>query len=296
MGNPAIAPYVPAYANRVPYITVDEFLAANTGVDTSQLRPGGSYGDNRAILKMVIGRASSWVDSICFQTVAATAEVKNGRYRMRGDGTIHVPLPFSPIVAVTSVGYGWSIGSTLTAISDPSAAVWIEDNVAIIDTGGGVASTGRLVSPSGDTLFVVVGYIAGFANTCLAADAAIGATQVTVASGLAIAAGIPMTIYDAASTEDIAVGGAHVFDSATVELAAPLTYAHTKGTAISALPPAIKQAALSLGACLVKVRGAQSLSMPSIDAQPTRQEVIQAGGMADLEVAEALLVPFTRVV
>ena len=46
--TPVVAAYVPTYASTEPYITADEYLAAPTGTDTTQLLPGSGVGPNRA--------------------------------------------------------------------------------------------------------------------------------------------------------------------------------------------------------------------------------------------------------
>lgn len=289
--TPAVAPYVPSYANRVPYITVGEFQNAPTGVDASQLVVRGSYNDNLSILGTMLARASGWVDAICHQVLACTPEVQVGRYRIRRDGSMWVPLAYSPVVAVTDVSWGYT--TALTAMTDLSG-VWIEGKIAQVPLTNINPSVNGAVASDG-TVYAQVGYLAGFPNTVLAAAALVGDSTVTVTSGLGIPAGMPMTLFDAAQTEGVTVASGHAFNSTTVELSAPLTYAHDAGTAISALPDQVKQATISLAAALIKTRGAQALSMPSMSSQPSKKELIGSGGNTDVEVAEALLCDFIRV-
>src|SRR6476660_2780256 len=98
MTAPALAPYVPTYATRVPYLTAEEYLAAPTGVDPSALIPGGSANANLAALTTVIRKASNYADSLCYQVLAATLDTQVGEYRIRPDCTIRVKLDYSPVV------------------------------------------------------------------------------------------------------------------------------------------------------------------------------------------------------
>src|SRR5271155_1354867 len=104
--TPAIAPYVPTYATYTPYISTTEFENANTGVDTSQLVPGGTADQQQAELIDLRARASSEADRICRKPLAATEDVQSGEYRIRADSTIRVPVDYKPIVAVTAVLVG----------------------------------------------------------------------------------------------------------------------------------------------------------------------------------------------
>jgi hypothetical protein len=299
MVAPAVAPYVPTYASESPYITAAEYLAEPTGVDTSKLVPSGSVQDNTAALTRMCAHGSSWVDSICHQILAATTDVQAGIYRMRSDGTVWVPVAYSPIIAVTDVKWGWQPGAAnLTDMPDLST-LWIDRKVVQVPllsaTPGGpqvpLAASGFYP----DRVYVQLTYINGYANTTLTAAPAQGATSLTVASPLGIAAGLPMAIYDGAAAENVTISPAYVFGAAPIPLASGLTYAHLVGASLSALPPQVKQATVSLTSALIKTRGAQALVMPSISSRPSKRELIASGGLADVEVATSLLGDFIRV-
>ena len=70
------AAYTSTYTTRVPYLTVDEYKAAPTGVDVDQLIPGGTTAQNTAALADAIARGSSWADQICHQVLACTAQTE----------------------------------------------------------------------------------------------------------------------------------------------------------------------------------------------------------------------------
>lgn len=302
---PAVALKVPTYATRTPYITIEEYQTSATGVDSSTLIPDGSAAQNLAALQVLIGRASSWADSLCnVAALAATLDIQGSPsigWRVFRDGTIRVPLDITPVIAVTgvSVGYTPSTMRPLTSLVD----VWIGEKVATIPVSGAnlFSSNGGYLGGylggfrTGDRLVGAVSYVNGWANTLLTGASAAGVTTLTVADGTGIFAGLRMSIYDFASAEVVTVASTYVFGSTTVPLAAPAQYAHDPLTSISAFPPAIKQAVISLTSCLIRTRGAASFGMNSVAEMITDGEM-QSGGFTDLEIATDLLAQYTRVV
>lgn len=282
--SPAIAPYVPTYAVRVPYLTRAEFLAAPTGVDLSQLVPGGDEAANGAALDRLIGRASGYANVICRKILAATTDVQVGVYRVRRDGTIRVPVDYTPLIEVTAVLTGWA-PNKLTPLSDLSG-LWIQRKTVRIPVTGTI----------GCDQFTQVTYVNGYANTALAADAASGVSQVTVDSPLGVFPGLTLTVLDDAldTTEMVTVDQSYVQGSTTVPLIAPLAAAHTAGTAVSALPPEIKQATISLTAHLIKTRGAEALALESATGGPSKVEKESPGYTDEYEQAVDLLGPHRR--
>lgn len=288
--TPAIAPYVPTYANRVPYLTRAEFLAAPTGVDSSQLIPGGSTSANGAALDTLLLSASSFADQICHQVLAATADLQTGVYRRRPDGTIRVPVDFTPLIEVTGVSVGSRPGQ-LSALTDLSG-LWIERKVVRIPVPN--------IARSGGDVFAQVAYVNGYANTTLTAAAIVGATSVLVASALGIFPGLTLTLLAdaAATTEQVTVASSYVQGSTTVPLVAALTHAHGIGDALTAMPRAAKQATICLATHLVKTRGAESVAMASTmtgtSAGAKKKQKDEVGSTAEYEQACQLLSDFMR--
>src|ERR1039458_7881744 len=98
-----------------PYISVQEFLDAPTSVDTSQLTPGGSTPANNVELFNVIGRASGWANSLCFQILAATLDTQMAsNVLVHRNGKIYVPCNFYPVREVDTFQAG-PTPSTMTA-------------------------------------------------------------------------------------------------------------------------------------------------------------------------------------
>jgi hypothetical protein len=295
--SPAIAPYVPNYASHTPYITRAEFLQSATGVDTSQLVPKGTTAQNNTALDTVIARASNYADNLCNQVLAATSDMQVGTYRMRRDGTIRVPVDFTPLIEVTAVKLGYQAGQ-LTALTDLSG-LWIERKVVSIPVTNvstpSLSSSFATVAPYG-RVFAQVTYINGWANTTLAALANAGASSLTVTSALGIFPGLVMPIYDADLTETtVTVASSYVQGSTTVPLVAPLVNAHAAGVSISALPPAIKQAVVNLTSWMIKTRGAAAMVINSINGGPSKQQKSSGGGEEDYDAAVDALSIFKRV-
>lgn len=297
MTAPAIAPYVATYATRQPYITVDEFLNAPTGVDPSQIKVGASSTENRAALAQQILRASGAADTICQQVLGATTDVQSGQYRVTPNGTIKVPVDYTPLVAVTAVKVGL-LANSLATLTDLSG-VWPSRKVAEIpvdaanytvfsDTPAAQARRGRV--------YAVVTYVNGYANTTLAANALAAATSVTVADGTGIVPGLPLRLYDATADlwEPVTVASTYVFGSTTVPLTSGLVNAHSAGTAISALPPAIKQAVIHLTTFYIKTRGAEAIAMEDFGGEPSHSVSAEAGGIEEYDWALELLEPHKR--
>lgn len=308
---PVYASYVPTYASREPYITVDEFLAAPTGTDVTQLVPGASPAANRDALKGVILRSSSECDVFCQQVLAATLDTQvappeGWRVIRRGGRTsLMVPVDYTPVVCVTGVSLGTD-PSNVTALTDLTG-VWPSRKIVSIP----VASGGITNPPTGavpgsgpswpvgawDRRWGTVSYVNGFFNATLTGAVVAGATAITPSDVLGLYPGLSFTIYDSlfASSETCQVAAGYTPGAATVPLSAPLSYAHAAGTSVSALPPAVRQAVISLTSALIKRRGGEAIMLQSIRDEPSRVEQGEPGMSSDEQHAYALLKPFRRV-
>lgn len=295
MTAPAVAPWVPTYATYASYVTVADFLAEPTGVDTSQLLPEQDAAANKAALARVIARASSQADNICRQVLAATVDVVTGLYRVQADGTIGIPVPYTPLIQVNSVLVG-SGPSSLAPVPDLSG-VRFEQKAAWVPLGGAQwPGSGRWCVPGArGRVYAQMTYVNGHANTLTAASSLAGASSLLVGNPLGVFPGLPMTVYDSASTEPVTVASSYVLGSATVPLAAPAGFAHAAGVSVSALPPVVRDAVFLLTASLIKVRGAEAFTMDSVLQQPGKTQVTDPGGTTEYNDAVALLAPLMRV-
>jgi hypothetical protein len=301
--NPAIAPYVPTYATYTPYVSPTEFLNANTGVDVSQLVPAGSQLTQTQALLDLLARSSSEADRICQKPLAATVDIVQGEFRIFRDGTVRVPVPYKPIVAITAVSVGYAINA-MVPLTDLSGIV-IGPKVARIPVPS-LASSAVSFSQHPPAmaergkLFVLVTYVNGWMHSELASGAVAGLAQIAPQSTVGAVPGLPFTIKDGALTENCAIAPNYVYGSTPVLLAAPLLNAHGAGATISALPPFVKNAVINIGRSLAKAKGTKAVVMGSIAGQKvssaTKTQKIEPGGDQDMAAAEKTLRDLRRTV
>ena len=281
-----------------PYLTLAEFQDAPTGIDIDNLVVGGDQAAQNAELANVIARASSWIDTFCNQVLGATTETEQTRTRIKNDGSIIVHPRYSPIIALTAFNYGLVIGQ-MNAISDPSTA-WIEDTQIIIPytnlmntyTSEGPLQFGFPGSP-GSTVYVNYTYVNGYANA-LINTANAGQSSLTVQDATGIVAGQVLKIYDGMDSELVTVAHTYTFGSTTVPLTSTLNYSHSSGISISALPPAVKQAAILATTAFLKVRGDNALAM-TVGSRPGEASAGSQHIGEDLMLAQDLLLPYRRI-
>ena len=285
----------------IPYLTTTEYRNAPTAIDIDNLVFNSSDPDVQdSELANVIARASSWIDTYCNQILGATTETETQRSRISPDGTIKFHPRYSPIIALTDFNYG-NPSTNLIQAQDCSVA-WIENSQIIFPYASSsslVTSMGPLQfgfpSTSGQTVYLKYTYVNGYANT-LIATATATQTTLTVTNGVGITAGDTLKIYDGMYSENVTVGSTYVFGSTTVPLTSALLYSHSAGVSISALPPAIKEAAILATTSMLKVRGDSSMTM-AIGTQPnyTGTPVIAENIGNDMAMAMDLLKPYRRI-
>lgn len=282
-----------------PYLTLTEFKNAPTALDYGNLVVGGNQAAQDAELSNAILRASSWIDQFCNQIIGATTNTEQQRVRTKTDGTLRLHPKNFPVVALTNLSYG-STPQNLVNAGDCSVA-WFEEQQIIFPysqlptsmSSQGPLSFGFPGTP-GREIFVNYTYVNGYANTTIASNSNLGATSITVQDGTGIVAGEMLTIYDGASTERVTVDSTYVFDSNTVPLASPTLYAHTAGVAVSALPAAVKEAAILVTSTFLKIRGDSALVLAVTNTPGTQVDGSQRLGN-DLAIAQMLLKPFRRI-
>jgi hypothetical protein len=281
-----------------PYLTLSEYKNAPTAIDFDNLVWNSQDPDVQdAELNNVIARASSWIDTYCNQVLAATTETENMRARISQDGTIRVHPRYNPIIALLAFSYG-NPSSQMNAVTDPSIA-WLEDQQIIIPAGNlgfnystqGPLQFGLPAMPRSE-MFINLQYVAGYANS-LINTATAGATSLTVVDSTGITVGLTLKIYDGLSSEFVTVGSTFTYGSTTIPLTSALTYSHSSGTSISAMPPAIKEAAILVTTSMLKVRGDNSMVM-SVSNAPSSSSKSQNID-TELKMAMDLLVPYRRI-
>jgi hypothetical protein len=299
---PVTALFAPNYASATPYLTPAEYLAEPTGVDVSQLLPQvTSLAAQTAALVRQIQRASSWADQYVRKILAATSDVQAGEYRIFRDGTIRVPVDNTPLIQVTDVALG-QVAGQLTSLSDLSGC-WVGRKVVRIPAAAAAMpyrppdfmSTARA-----GWMFAKVTYVNGWAHAQTAAGSAAGArVQQVTGTGLGIVPGLVLTVYDGtangANTEQVAVASTYQFGSPFVPLTAPMVNGHAAGCSVSALPPFVRQAVISMTSFLIKTRGSDSFVIPEGPGPVEHEVPMMAGASEDVDLAMELLEPLRRV-
>ena len=296
---PAISPN--SRQQSEPYLSLSEFKNAPTALDYGNIVAGGNQAAQDAELTNAITRASSWIDQFCNQIIGATLDTEQQRVRLRPDGTLRIHPKYHPVVALTALSYGYTPLAVDQVIASDCSVAWLEDQQIIFpyaQTATSWSSAGPLSFgiPSGSRTetYVRYTYVNGYANTLLASNAAAAATSITVKNGVGLTAGESIKIFDGASTENITVASNYVFGSNVVPLAEPLAFAHTAGVSVSALPAAIKEAAILVTSAYLKIRGDASLVLAVTNSPGQQIDGSQKVG-SDVAHAKELLLPFRRI-
>lgn len=299
MTTPAISPITRQQS--APYLSLAEFKNAPTALDYGNIVAGGNQAAQDAELTNAITRASSWIDQYCNQIIGATVDTEQQRVRLRPDGTIRIHPKYHPVVALTALSYGFTPLNQDQNVAADCSIAWLEEQEIIFPyaqmsnswSSQGALSFGMPSNSRAET-YVRYSYINGYANTLLAANVLAGATSITVQNGTGLVAGESIKIFDGASTENITVDASYTFGSTTVPLAAPLAYAHSAGVSVSALPAAIKEAAILVTSAYLKIRGDASLVL-GVTTRPGEQIDGSQKVGSDIAHAKELLLPFRRI-
>lgn len=315
--TPFATSYVTPQANsslrRFPYISLQEYQAAPTAVSTAALVPNGTAAQSQQALADTIMRASGWIDEHCFHdaggTLAASVSVESSPIRVK-NGAIRLICKYKPILEVQGIALGVNPNQLASLTSNPGISV--DGKIITLPP---VAVSG----PPGDYLpglgsawggysYAAWSYVNGFPHTALAAPVTLGATAIQVEPSTpdgttvcGIYPGTQLTIFDGVNTETVVAAAAPT--GTTINLAAPTAFAHTLPTApdtirVSSIPRAVEQACISLTSCLIKLRGSKAMVMPTGPGTgaPSKQALVQAGGLQDFDVACKLLKPFRTAV
>lgn len=284
------APNVATYSTRKTYVTPAEFKAAPTGVDVSQLVPGGDPARNAAALVMQLQRASAYADNFCQKVIAATVDVQAGQYRVQHDkalgAVIKVPVDNTPVIAVSAIKTGRTPGA-LASVATP-ANLWIGRKVLTIPVSGA----------HGEHIFAQVDYVNGWANTALTVAAAPGALSITVASSLGIMPGQQLNIQSPTNAETLTVATTYVPSNTAINTPVPVTTpivgTYGIGDTVTAFPQDIKQAVILITKSLIKTRGSESIVIASTSSQPDSIDRLEHGVSSDMDMALDLLAPYRR--
>lgn len=279
-----------------PYLTVAEYKQAPTGVDVDDFVGGGSIGLNDQELTNVIARASSWMDAHCGQVLGATQDTESFRARTSRDGFLRVHPRYWPIISIVSASFGGS--PSLMSALDVSTA-WLEPMAVVFSLSYGSSFSGQLqfsrVMSLTQEQFVTMTYVNGYANTVLTSTLVAATTTMNVSDTTGFQPGMSFRVYDGINSELLKVSSSFVpsTGAGAVTLSAGCAYNHAASVSVSALPPAVKQAAISMVNVILKSRGNSALVMGSLT--PGQIQAHNPAVANDYEMACSLLAPYRRI-
>jgi hypothetical protein len=236
-----------------PYVTVSEFRAHPTFLDSNNLRSGGTQPQQDAALNNALLTASQWAEDTINMPLAAHTVVEHARVRPDAMGRLRYHPEHAPVLTVSAIAIG-PTPDALEAVSQPQA--WLEQQGRVLVAyGPGAPALASLQFGSSlatrTEVLVQWSYIAGYPATQLATGASSGATSITVldATGIQAASGItPATVlrlWTPALEEAVTVASVA---GSTLTLATPLTNNHPAGMSCSALPTTARQAVINYAA------------------------------------------------
>jgi hypothetical protein len=209
---------------------------------------------------------------------------------MRQDGSIYVFTRCFPIREVTSVALNYQpvnftpLTSLANVVPLNRAFVIYQSPVPFSTSNQGPIQFGPVGSLQ--ECWVQYSYVNGYPVTALAEPCTSGASTITVVSALGMIPGVVLTISDIPNTESV---GVESVSGNVVTLTGTTQSAHNEGTYTSALPEAIKQAAILATAGFIQERGTGALTMSSIGGAPTHVNSPAGGGPSDLQQALVIL-------
>ncbi len=277
----------------IPYITTVEFENAPTGLDLGSLVSGGTQAQQTAALAEQILRASSWMDLVCHQVLAATTDTEVSEVRVDDDGGFTIFPRCFPVRAVTAISLGWDAESLtpLTTLSnvlvrDRSFRAWYISQYLTSLYGSQVQLTTRWVQRR---LLCQYTYVNGYPVTTLSAPALQGATSVSLASVSGIVPGMTLTFSDNPNDETATVSSSYTFGASPVPVSA-LAYAHAEGVAVSSMPWALKQHAIDATGAYIREKRRSGIVMSSLSGAPAVHQTTGTTGASELaRVAQCLM-------
>lgn len=258
----------------VPYVTVAEFTASPTWLDSQDLIPGAAtLAQQTGELNNQLIKASAWASIIAEQPLHARTGYFQDRAPVDRWGNVYLVPKARPIRSVTGFAWGYDF-QDLQVLYNPASQTWVEKEESIIFQLNPVGTAGLSnlqfgrVAPRVDEVYVQCMYVAGYCNTTLTAAATAGASSITVAdpTGLqaAVSGGLLGTIPGSVARiwEPLnnagTSGGEEAFQVSPnwtggnpVQLASPLANAHAVGAGVSEMPAEIHQAIVSLTVALL---------------------------------------------
>jgi hypothetical protein len=226
-----------------PYVSVAEFRAHPTFLDTNNLRTAGTQAEQDAALYNALLMASQRADDKVNMPVGAHVRTENTRMYADRSGRMRYHPEHAPVQRVLSMSVG-STPDSLDSVSDPQ--VWTERDgriiVALSPSGGPGLGSLQFGTPApGTEVMVSWTYVAGYPSTQLTAPAEAGATEIEVRDTVGITPGTVMRLWTPGAEEAVTV---MAVAGQTLSLVGALAHAHEAEATCSSLPTTIRQAVI----------------------------------------------------
>lgn len=233
-----------------PYVSIAAFTAHPTYMDLDGLRVGSiTQSDQDAELFNLLLMASQWADNQVNMPLGAHSYTQRTRAFIDRQGSLRFHSEHTPVIAVGSVGYGYS-PTSLTTVSGANA--WVEQsaNVTVpLASGGPWSGSLEFGPPVSGECFLQASLTAGWVATTITAAAAPGASSITVADPTGIMPGQTYRIWEPGVEETVTIASTWTPTASgtppiatAVPLASPLINSHTASHDFSALPAEIRLA------------------------------------------------------
>ena len=228
-----------------PYVSVTEFRAHPTFLDSNNLRTGGTQVEQDAALFNALLTASQRADDKVNMPLGAHIQTERTRLTTSRAGQLRYHPEHAPVLRVTSMSVGSSPDS-LDAQTNPQ--VWTERDgriiVAFSSNGGAGLGSLQFGTPAlGGEQLVSWTYEAGYPSTQLTAAADAGDTVIEVRDTTGITAGTVLRLWTPGLEEAVTVSDV-VDDDDAIIVARPLANAHAAEATCSSLPTTIRQAVI----------------------------------------------------
>lgn len=295
----------------VPYVTVASFKAYPSLLALGDLNQYSIVqGDQDAELYNLLLLSSQWASAVeCDMPLHAHLNVEPARSRISSDGSIRLHAEHFPVRSLSGFSYGYNGAQGQTAVTDLSAQ-WIEDNANIVlPWGAGLNGAGfaalQFAPPlPSSAVYATWSYVAGYANTVLAATANNGATSITVVDPTGIYPGDVLRIWEPGKEEAVTVGAAYVPGATVIPLTTALAYTHTfvdltpaKQIGVSMMPAPVREAVqkYTIATLLRPTTQAEDPWPGSAPNVSTRKKDSRGSGAGLIKAACDLLSSFGRV-
>lgn len=307
------------YGPGTPYVTPDQLQQRSTGVSWNSIPSVSSTKAQQYAAQQVLCQdATAMADGRCNQLLRATIQTEqlfgpDYRVNQLPNGNTRLNLSQWPILQVTGIqvanasSFPWQFTSVVNgawAVERPPLLVYNSSSAADSGTGGQSVQLGpgyvNWLNNRGGWVIETT-YVAGWPHAGITSAATAGdiTLQIDDCTGWAPATpgaqGCTGVIYDTLGNQEpvTCLAASTTQGPGTLSLATGLSYNHSDGVTVSALPGQVLWATVLYAASLALTRGATATKIQDIAGTGSGS----TSGSLDLaKQADALLSPFRRVI